>query len=351
MIDNNKPVKVSIIVPVYNVEKYIDRCMESLLHQTLDSFEIILVDDGSPDRCGFICDEYSRKYSNVRVVHKQNEGLGYARNSGLKAACGEYVAFADSDDFVDINMYKNMYERAKRESLDAVFAGYSTYRDDNCIVEKPEVKNDTYFRTKEEREKYLLQMIGSEPSYPKDSYFTMSVWRGIYRLDIIQKNQCAFPSEREVVSEDIIFHIQFMNFARAIVVVPQCYYFYCENGASLTHSYRKDRFEKVLKLIERISELFTKYGFCDDQYLYRDRLLLARARGAIRNICNNQDQIGKTESSSAIKAILVNGELKECIQRYPYKKLNSKQRLFFYALKYEWVLGCKLMIAVNDRKK
>ena len=92
--------KVSIIVPVYNVEKYLDRCMESLLNQTLKDIEIILVDDGSPDNCPQICDEYAKKDSRVKVVHKVNAGLGYARNSGLDVASGEYVAFVDSDDYV-----------------------------------------------------------------------------------------------------------------------------------------------------------------------------------------------------------------------------------------------------------
>lgn len=93
--------KVSIIVPIYNVEKYLDRCMASLLNQTLEDIEIIMVDDGSPDRCPKMCDEYAKKDSRVKVVHKKNGGLGYARNSGLDVATGEYVAFVDSDDYVD----------------------------------------------------------------------------------------------------------------------------------------------------------------------------------------------------------------------------------------------------------
>lgn len=99
-------VKVSIIVPIYNVEKYLDRCMQSLLNQTLKEIEIVLVDDGSPDNCPKMCDEYAKKDSRVKVVHKQNAGLGYARNSGLENATGEYVAFVDSDDYVDINAYE-----------------------------------------------------------------------------------------------------------------------------------------------------------------------------------------------------------------------------------------------------
>ena len=105
--------KVSVIVPCYGVEAYLDRCMASLLTQTLDDIEIIMVDDGSPDRVPFMCDDYAKKDSRIKIIHKENGGLGYARNSGLEIAKGEYVAFVDSDDFVSTNMYESMYMEAK----------------------------------------------------------------------------------------------------------------------------------------------------------------------------------------------------------------------------------------------
>lgn len=115
-------IKVSIIVPVYNVEPYLDRCMQSLLKQTLKEIEIIMVDDESPDHCPQLCEDYKAKYSNVKVVHKKNGGLGFARNSGLEVAKGEYVAFIDSDDFVDTDMFQHLYEYAAENKCDAVFA-------------------------------------------------------------------------------------------------------------------------------------------------------------------------------------------------------------------------------------
>lgn len=120
-----KQPKVSIIVPVYNVEKYLDRCMQSLLGQTLKELEIILVDDGSPDNSPALCDNYESASDNlhwpiIKVIHKINEGLGFARNSGLEIATGEYIAFLDSDDFVDVNMYEQLYLKAKAKDIDVV---------------------------------------------------------------------------------------------------------------------------------------------------------------------------------------------------------------------------------------
>lgn len=99
--------KISIVVPIYNVEKELDRCLQSLLRQTYKNIEIILVDDGSPDRCPLLCDEYAQKDSRVRVIHKKNGGLSDARNVGLQATTGEYVLYIDSDDYIDLDHVKD----------------------------------------------------------------------------------------------------------------------------------------------------------------------------------------------------------------------------------------------------
>ena len=100
--------KISIIVPVYNVEKYIHKCINSILDQSLTEFELILVDDGSPDRSGEICDEYSKKDNRIKVIHKSNGGVSSARNIGIDKACGEYIGFVDPDDYIDVNMYERL---------------------------------------------------------------------------------------------------------------------------------------------------------------------------------------------------------------------------------------------------
>ena len=107
--------KVSIIVPVYNVEKYLEECVESLLKQTYRNLEILLVDDGSPDHCPQMCDDWARRDSRIRVIHKQNAGSGLARNTGMKNASGEYICFFDSDDYLMPNAIEKAYAKAKNE--------------------------------------------------------------------------------------------------------------------------------------------------------------------------------------------------------------------------------------------
>lgn len=125
MKESMKP-KVSIVVPIYNVEQFLDRTMQSLLAQTLKNIEIIMVDDESPDNCPAICDRYAEQYPNVKVVHKKNAGLGMACNSGIEVASGEYIAFCDSDDYVDKDMYETMYNAALKYDADAVYTGIKT---------------------------------------------------------------------------------------------------------------------------------------------------------------------------------------------------------------------------------
>ena len=110
--------KISIIVPVYKVEKYIHKCIDSILNQTFKDFELILVDDGSPDNCGKICDEYAKKDSRVIVIHKENGGLSSARNSGLDIARGDYIGFVDSDDYIENDMYELLYNLCEENNCD-----------------------------------------------------------------------------------------------------------------------------------------------------------------------------------------------------------------------------------------
>lgn len=255
-------VKVSIIVPVYNVEKYLDRCMDSLLNQTLKDIEIIMVDDESPDNCPMMCDEYAKKDARVKVIHKQNAGLGYARNSGLEIAAGEYVAFVDSDDFIDLGMYETLYEKASQNKLDIAFCGFNSY-DHGKIVHTVSEVNGYLQYNEEDCQKVLLGMVNNCGNKNKIVKYEMSVWHGIYCRDVIERNGIKFCSERDFSSEDIIFHIDLIKECNSIGFIPQAFYYYCFNDSSLTKCYRDDRLERhdilFREIARRIS--FKKYCF------------------------------------------------------------------------------------------
>ena len=138
-------IKVSVIVPVYNVEKYLEKCLDSLVNQTLKEIEIIIVNDGSPDNSHKIIDKYTKKYKNIKAYLKENGGLSDARNYGLKKASGEYIAFLDSDDFVKEDMYQKMYEKAKSGNFDMIVCDLNYKSENSSVIQRAfsNIKHDT----------------------------------------------------------------------------------------------------------------------------------------------------------------------------------------------------------------
>lgn len=329
--------KVSIIVPVYNVEPYLDRCMQSLLKQTLKEIEIIMVDDESPDHCSQLCEDYKAKYSNVKVVHKKNGGLGFARNSGLEVAEGKYVAFIDSDDFVDTDMFQHLYEYAAENNCDAVFCGYNIYKDAEHIRKMQENTDDVLRRGKKEVKKVLLDMVGPEPSYHSDAKLLMSVWRAIYSRKVIQDNHLRFVSERVYIAEDIMWHIDFLPCCQCVGLIPQTHYYYCDNGTSLTRTYRADRFQKELFLYHTQEEKLRKTGYGEAEFRTRlDRQLLMKMRGCISQQITFLKQLGYSKARCNIRDIVQAPEIQTIMKIYPYRLLPMRHRLFFLLVKFRF---------------
>ena len=181
MSDNNE--LISIIVPIYNVQKYLDRCMKTLLNQTYRNIEIILVDDESPDECPKMCEEYTKIDQRVKVIHKKNGGLGFARNSGLEIAQGKYIIFVDSDDYVTENMCHLLYEAAKKYEADVVYGGIF-YADGEKIKESKVVTKERVWKGKQEVKDLLLDFIATEPNEKKDTIMEVSVWKALFRKKV-----------------------------------------------------------------------------------------------------------------------------------------------------------------------
>ena len=202
--------KVSIIVPVYKVEQYLDSCVHSLLNQTLKDIEIILVDDGSPDKCPIICDLYAQKDTRVKVIHKTNEGLGMARNSGIEFATGEYITFCDSDDYVDLETYETVYQICKKKNLDMCCFQHRRITIDGIKLESKSKVHEEYFRGCEEVHRFLMGVIGKDYENPKSYNYEMSSCMALFRRSLFMESGIRYPSERIVASEDFVFLLYFI---------------------------------------------------------------------------------------------------------------------------------------------
>ena len=215
---------VSIIIPIYNVEKYLPKCIESLMNQTYRDIEIILVDDGSPDACGKICDEYARVDSRIIVIHQKNQGVSAARNSGLECAKGEYIGFIDPDDWVASEMYEGMLNAILREATDMVICGYDYYDECGCVDEK---------------RKYVVrpnEVISQKEVMKRFSDMPPTIRHGVvnklFRRDLLNKQIFKMGLHS---SEDVLFLNEYVQKIRNAVVVHQPYYKNLVRQGSATH--------------------------------------------------------------------------------------------------------------------
>lgn len=257
--------KVSVVIPVYNVENYLHRCVDSIRCQSLKDIEIILVDDGSPDNCPAMCDEYAQIDSRIKVIHKQNAGLGMARNSGLKIATGEYVTFIDSDDWLDSTAYEDIYLRCKKNDLDMCSFQFRRVKLDKTKIEQPKVKYRKFEGKKEVRD-FILGLIGKDYTDPNSETYGMSSCMALFRKALFDKTSVRYPSEREVASEDLIFLINFAPIMNKIEIVPDVYYNYLINPQSISSNFSEAKYIRLIKMIDAVKE-FCKKNFSRHEYI------------------------------------------------------------------------------------
>lgn len=341
-ITNERP-KVSIIIPVYNVEKYLNRCMQSILNQTLKEIEIILVDDGSTDKSPVLCDEYAKNDSRVKAIHKNNEGLGFARNSGMEVATGEFVAFCDSDDWIDLYMYETLYNMVKTEKLDAI---YTEFNPDHYPGFHVILRPERTYSSHTDIQQLMLDFIGAEPEYNSDVKFQVSVCKAIYSLDLIKQHRLLFHSERKLISEDLVFNIDFLQKASCVKTVPLQMYHYWLNSDSLTHAYRGN-FWKRLSTFDRY--LLSRGDEFDDLLLFKLRLqrtILLHIRGAISQEFKYDKKRKNVEFK--IAEILDTDYVRELFVSYPLSKLPLKHRIFYGTIKTRCYWLMKLVFKLKE---
>jgi len=186
---------ISIIVPVYNVEQYLDKCMESIVHQTYKNIEIILIDDGSTDNSSEKCDDWAEKDNRIIVIHKENGGVSSARNRGLKEAKGRYIGFVDPDDYIDKDMYRKMYEEIQKDNIDFVFCDFN-------VISFDKKKKDS------EINKCSVEIMDKYQAFLECFPFNGYVWKGLFITERL-KNICF--DTKIYIAEDLVFIIEYIS--------------------------------------------------------------------------------------------------------------------------------------------
>lgn len=245
---------ISIIVPVYKVEKYLEKCVKSILKQTYTNLEIILVDDGSPDKCGQLCDELAKEDDRIKVYHKENGGLSDARNYGVERANGEYIGFVDSDDYIHESMYEKLYEAIKKSGTLIVECGLTrVYK--NTL--RPHYEGEDYF--------LILDKQGYLKEYLENRRLYGSAWCKLIHRDLAKKIK--FPIGK--IYEDAFYTLELLNNVDKYTLISGNYYYYYIRENSITTRPFSSKDMDYIEIMEKICN-YTLSNFP----IYREQLLV-----------------------------------------------------------------------------
>ena len=333
-------IKVSVIVPIYKVEKYLSECVDSIRNQTLEDIEIILVDDGSPDNCPQICDEYKKLDNRIKVVHKKNGGLSSARNAGMRVATGEYIGFVDSDDYIEVDMYEKMYNTSKKYNVDFVMCDYyKSYGSDKKEVSL-EIDEGMYNKEKIKSIIYPQLIMTENIDYGP----LLAVWHCLYKNTFLKENDLYF--------DDIVKYSEDNLFSSIVGYKSDSFYYrkgsyfynYRYNPNSISTTYKEDALDVYIEMNNRLYDNF--YG-CKE-YDFKRQLSLHMIYYTLNYI--NQvlgSNLNLKEKYSKIKNSLKKKEVKRAFDKFLLPDINLKLKLSILMLKYKMALTYMLVKSSN----
>jgi len=251
---------ISIIVPVYKVEPYLIQCVESIRRQTLHNIEIILVDDGSPDQCPKICDEFAEKDNRIQVLHQENAGVAAARNNGIQMASADWIMFVDSDDWLEKTAAEILYEKAIQSGCDIVCAAHYKNYPNKQVYYTVTIDGDREYVVKQNLDRLLGCVVGQMETRRRRSLATP--WGKLYRTSVVKMNQVRFPSDMRV-SEDLVFNLYAIQHANKVYLIDTPVYHYRIAEGSLTRSLSNNQTDHVRRVQEELKLFMEKFQLRD----------------------------------------------------------------------------------------
>ena len=297
-----KKIDISIIVPIYNEEKCLIRCIESILTQNLENWELILVDDGSIDNSRKICDAYSYKDTRIKVIYKENEGVSVARNVGISVAKGTYIGFVDADDWIKPTMYKVLLAVAVHFKPDIVMCDVTTVFSD---------KKKSLDTIRQLSESMKLSKGDISPSLLVE--LAGSTCRCIYKRELIEKHGIKFPKDI-AFSEDCIFNLFCFGYAKNVYYLKQPFYYRFVNINSTVHRFHDDYFIKLKKATEAIDQVLRLLWNDDLNYIkYFQKKFVGATFGAINNYYYRTSTFNARERIQILRKICDDEHLRKAI--------------------------------------
>lgn len=341
-----EPILISVIVPAYNAEKYIKRCLDTLLTQTYKQLEIIVVDDGSTDGTSFLCDEYKRRDKRIIVIHKSNGGLSSARNTGIRIATGDYLFFLDSDDWLDLDYFEKCVKELETEAVDLLFTPYIKEYNNNSIkvLLFDESRN---FPTKKEVSYHVHRRLfgpfGNEKSPEKLENFN-TAWGKFYKRNIIGDSQ--FASWESVgTAEDLCFNIQVLFNVSSAKYYDKVFLHYNKtNTTSLVSVYHSEQ-SRITENVYEIMETFIVQNQLPDEYIraLKNRIVI----GVFSRFFElGMSDLKFEEKKSKLANILSNKRYVEARKDFSYEGMKLKWILFYKLIEYKCITLLLLCVSV-----
>ena len=324
--------KVSVVVPIYKVENYLSNCIESLLGQTLKDIEIILVDDGSPDNCPSICDEYAAKDRRIKVIHKPNGGVSAARNAGLKVATGEYIIFCDSDDWMDLNAFEVLYESATANGSDIVIGDvYLVYGDG----EKKYVKFYKDSFTTVDRS-YITELIKADiyrtycPMPPAEgaAFGYGGPWNKLVKREFLIKNGIKFDLRVKGIFDDILYTANILSAAKKVTYVQKPVYYYRIINTSITRTFKPNIVEINSAIFNSWEEFFaSQSNGCEYRKAFYACVLRRLEESIKLYFVNDKNEKSKEELKNELSNLIKQEPYRSAIKKADLSRVSKKQKM------------------------
>lgn len=337
---------ITVIIPVYNVERYLERCMNSVLNQTYNNLEIILINDKSTDQSGELCLTYLKDKRVTLIEHTINKGLSGARNTGLEAAHGKYIMFVDSDDYIEFDMIENLYNCIIETGADTVIGGFQRIIGKKKEIYKNPFSGIVYDNTEDIKNKVLKKMLASNGI----DQIEMSVWKVLFSANIIKTNHLQFP-DRKYLCEDIIFDFDYYPLSQKIAMCNDTGYCYCLNDGSLSQAYQKNKFERISFQTDEMKKRSLDMDFDEDAFIRIDNFYIGNLIHHMKTMAANTKKIGKECCISEFKTICNSYQVKKSRWHQIKKCFKGRDKIPFYLMKWGkvYILYMYLCFLTNVR--
>ena len=334
---------VSVIIPVYNVEKYLPQCLDSVIGQTYTNIEVICVNDGSPDDSIAILRRYEKEDSRIKVLEIENHGLSYARNIGTKSSRGEYILYLDSDDWIDVDTIEVAVDNACQSDVDLVIWNYMKEYSNNSspvdVFTQRTVFRDDAFQSLHQQ---LIGLTGPLLKSPEKCDSLSTAWGKLYRASIIKDNELAYVDTKIIGTEDLLFNAEYFNYCKSAIALPNRFSHYRKQDTdTLVRSYKPSLFRQWMELQKRLKNACNDKEFLNHSYSNRIALSII---GLGINVMKSPEPYAQKHNE--VKTIISLPQYRQALAKIELEYMPIHWKFFFWCAKHRWTHSLMFLLYV-----